>query len=134
EATDVLDRYGYVPDRVVPQQRNAWRNEDMLVVHLCDDSGELRGLLHLDEPLTGLRPTGAQLLALSGDLHLTFRAVLTAIEREEMAQSARMAAAARTVIRQASAQMKLDELLRLASEQLEEGFGAVEVQIHLKPH
>lgn len=134
EATDVLDRYGYVPDRVVPQQRNAWRNEDMLVVHLCDDAGELRGLLHLDEPLTGLRPTGAQLLALSGDLHLTFRAVLTAIEREEMAQSARMAAAARTVIRQASAQMKLDELLRLASEQLEEGFGAVEVQIHLKPH
>lgn len=132
EATDLLDRYGYVPDRVVPHQPNAWRNEDMLVVRLSDDLGGLRGLLYLDEPLTGRRPTGSELLRLSEDLHLTFQALVTAIEREELTQNARLADAARRLIRQASAQMKLDELLRRASEQLREGFRAQELQFHLE--
>ncbi len=127
-----LDRYGHVPDLVVPGQPDAWRAEDLLLVRLCDDHGHLRGLLHLDEPLSGRRPTRAELKGLADDLHLTVRGVVTALEREELAQSAVLADAARRVIRQASAQMKLDELLHLASEQLKEGFRAKELQFHLE--
>lgn len=132
EVVDLLHRYGYVPNLVVPEQADSWRAEDLLVVRLCDDHGNLRGLLHLDEPLSGRRPTRAELKRLAEDLHLTVRGVVTALEREELAQSAILADAARRVIRQASAQMKLDELLRLASEQLLEGFRARELQFHLK--
>lgn len=132
-ATEALDRYGYVPDRVVPPRPDAWRNEDMLVVRLSDDLDVLRGLLHLDDPESGRRPTGADLVRLCDDLHLTFRAVVSVVEREELAQRVRLADAARKVIRQASAQMKLSELLTLASDQLREGFHARDLQFHLRP-
>lgn len=134
EASAMLDRNGYARQRVADPKGDAWRGQDLLVVRLCDSDDGLRGLLHLDAPLTGRRPTREEILTLSETLHATFRAVLTAIEREELAQSARMAAAARKVIRQAGAEMTLDELLRLASEQLRDGFRALEVQLHVKPY
>ncbi|MBE7324111.1 HAMP domain-containing histidine kinase [Nocardioides sp. Y6] len=132
DATQVLERFGYRKEGV-PPQRNTWRSQDLLVVRLCDGQGELRGLLHLDRPVNGRRPSETELTALADELRVTSRAVLTAIEREEFAQSARLAAAARQVIRQAGSEVTIHELLQLASEQLREGFRATDVQVHLQP-
>ncbi|MEA2254426.1 MAG: hypothetical protein QOG35_471 [Solirubrobacteraceae bacterium] len=55
----------YVPDLAVSADPDAWHPEDALMVPLRAAGGGLLGILSLDEPLSGRRPTDAQLEVLS---------------------------------------------------------------------
>jgi diguanylate cyclase (GGDEF)-like protein/putative nucleotidyltransferase with HDIG domain len=55
----------YVPDLAVSPHPDAWHPEDALMVPLRAADGSLLGILSLDEPLSGRRPTDAQLEVLS---------------------------------------------------------------------
>lgn len=131
EALNLLEQYGHIPDVSVDEDPGAWLPQDMLVARLHDDLGGLRAVLYLDEPLSGRRPQPAELLTLSDELQLAFRAIVTTVEREEYAQQVRLAQAAREVIRSASSQLGLADLLEVAREHLPGGFRAVAVQVHV---
>ena len=70
---DALRGYGYVPPVLDSSDPGRWRSLDMLVATLTDASGRTRALLHLDEPLSGRRPTPAQLHDLTGQLELVLQ-------------------------------------------------------------
>ncbi|QCX28887.1 sensor histidine kinase [Nocardioides jishulii] len=111
---------------------DAWRVGDVLVAELRDEDDRLRAVVHLDEPQDGRRPQAEMLLTLSDCLQLAFRAVVNAVEREELLQRVRFAELTRKLIRQASNAMGLQELLALAQTTLREGFGATDFQVHLR--
>jgi diguanylate cyclase (GGDEF)-like protein len=58
---DALDVDTYVPDLDPPDDPNAWLPGDALFVPLLDARGQLLGVISVDEPATGLRPTDAEL-------------------------------------------------------------------------
>jgi diguanylate cyclase (GGDEF)-like protein len=58
---DALDVDTYVPDLDPPDDPNAWLPGDALFVPLLDTRGQLLGVISVDEPETGLRPTDAEL-------------------------------------------------------------------------
>ncbi|WP_110180696.1 sensor histidine kinase [Nocardioides solisilvae] len=116
-----------------PVRGDGWRRGDVLVARLTDDTSALRALLHLDEPVGGRRPVGEELRALSDSLQLAFRAVVTTVEREALAQQVRMAQAARTMIRSASGRLELPELLDAATHELRDAFRAERLQIEVRP-
>lgn len=131
EALDALANHGHVPELPPNGSTDQWRPEDMLVARLCDDHGDLRAVLYLDEPVAGQRLRPDELAALSTELELPFRAVVTTIEREALAQQVRLAHAGRKVVRMASHQLGLPELLATAVVQLREGFRAADLQVHV---
>lgn len=131
-AMEPLRVYGHVPDLPDSGDPRAWRSEDMLGAHLYDERGQLRSVLYLDEPLSGRRLSMAELEQLSDDLQLAFRAVVTTVEREAYAQHARLIDAARRVVREASNQVALPDLLRLASAELGQGFRARRVYLYMR--
>jgi two-component system, OmpR family, phosphate regulon sensor histidine kinase PhoR len=123
--------YGWTPDIPDTREPDRWRPEDMLILELRDGRGVLRGLLYLDEPLDDRRRTGDELAALSRALQAPLHSLVTTIEREALAQRDRVARAAREVIRNASTQLALTDLLALAEAEFEVGFRAREVRIRL---
>jgi diguanylate cyclase (GGDEF)-like protein len=58
---DSLDVDTYVPDLEPPDDPNAWLPGDALFVPLLDARGQLLGVISVDEPETGLRPTDEEL-------------------------------------------------------------------------
>jgi diguanylate cyclase (GGDEF)-like protein len=58
---DALDVDTYVPDLDPPDDPNAWLPGDALFVPLLDARGQLLGVISVDEPETGLRPTDDEL-------------------------------------------------------------------------
>ena len=108
---DALRGYGYVPPVLDSSDPERWRSLDMLVATLTDASGRTRALLHLDEPLSGRRPTPAQLHDLTGRLELVLQAVLATVDREELTLRARLDETARAVVRAASLRLGGGELL-----------------------
>jgi diguanylate cyclase (GGDEF)-like protein len=58
---DALDVDTYVPDLTPPDDPNAWLPGDALFVPLLDARRQLLGVISVDEPLTGLRPTDEEL-------------------------------------------------------------------------
>jgi PAS domain S-box-containing protein len=56
----------FVPELRVRDHDDAWRAEDALFVPLRASDGHLLGVLSLDEPTDGLRPSAADLAVLSG--------------------------------------------------------------------
>ena len=51
----------YTPDASCPEHPNAWDPEDALFVPMRDQNGDLLGIISVDEPLSGLRPTDEEL-------------------------------------------------------------------------
>jgi diguanylate cyclase (GGDEF)-like protein len=58
---DALDVDTYVPDLDPPDHPDAWLPGDALFVPLLDARGQLLGVISVDEPDTGLRPTDEEL-------------------------------------------------------------------------
>jgi PAS domain S-box-containing protein len=56
----------FVPELRPLDHHDAWRPDDALFVPLRHSDGHLLGVLSLDEPLDGLRPSSADLAVLSG--------------------------------------------------------------------
>lgn len=126
-----LRTYGHVPDLPAGEEPHSWRAEDMLAAHLYDEEGRLRSLIYLDEPLSGHRPSEDDLRRLDRELRMSFRAVLTTVEREAYAQQVRLADAARHVIRAATDQLPISDLLDLARLELRRGFRAARLYVQV---
>ena len=121
------EAWGWVPDPdfLAPTDGpDAWHPLDMLVAPLYDDKGDLRGTLAMDLPRDGRRPGAQQRQVLQTYAEQAGRAVVTALEREALAEQVRLAEAARAIVRNASAQLSMDRILADSQEALVEGFQA----------
>lgn len=124
EAWDRIEPYVVVPAGEVFGSPEAWHPQDMLVARLVDGRGRLRALVYFDVPHSGRRPSRGDLVAMSDDLGVSLQAVITMIEREEYSAGIRLATGARVVVRSAASRHGLQELLRVASEELHRAFRA----------
>ncbi|WP_181313013.1 sensor histidine kinase [Nocardioides campestrisoli] len=131
EAWAQMRVYSHVPDLPPSALEDAWDAEDMLVATLRGRDGEVRGMLYLDEPLDGRRPTARRLLTLTDDLALTFTAVAGAVEREALAQRYRLGHAARELIRSADSRRGVAQLLEETRTRLREGFRATDLHVRV---
>lgn len=121
------EAWGWVPDpaSLTPSDApDAWHPLDMLVAPLYDDKGDLRGTLAMDLPLDGRRPGAQQREVLQTYAEQAGRAVVTALEREALAEQVRLAEAARAIVRNASAQLSMGRILADSQQALVEGFQA----------
>ncbi|HEX6148458.1 HAMP domain-containing sensor histidine kinase [Nocardioides sp.] len=125
ETEDVENAYGWVvPDFEPIDAPDAWHPLDLLVALLHDDHGVLRGTLAIDLPENGRRPGEDQRALLEKYATMAGRAVVTTLEREELAEQVRLADTARTIVRNASAQRDLGEVLADLQDSLARGFRA----------
>ena len=115
---------GWVPDIEPLDIPDAWHPLDLLIAPLHGSNGELLGTMAIDLPIDGRRPGPEQRRMLEKYAAQAGRAVVTALERERLAEQMRLATAARTIVRGASAQLSLDKLLAAVQPDLVQGFGA----------
>ncbi len=118
------ETWGWVPDMEPIDAPDAWHPLDLLIAPLYDDKGTLRGSLAMDLPVDGRRPGLAQRAVLNQYAEQAGRAVVVAVEREELADQVRMAQAARRIVRQATAQLSLERIVADSREALVDGFRA----------
>lgn len=93
-----LDQYGHRPDVPASGLPNGWDPDDQLVRLLENDEGELRALIYLDEPLSGLRPTTETVASINAEAGVMLEAVVSIVERELYGEQVRMVAQARRAI------------------------------------
>ncbi len=120
----VGEDWGWVPDVEPIDDPDAWHPMDLLLAPLLDEGGVLRGTLAIDLPVDGKRPGAEQRRMLHKYAEQAGRAVLTTLEREALAEKVRLADAARHIVRNASAQLKLDGIIAECQTALVEGFQA----------
>lgn len=126
ERLDLGDgNWGWVPDFEPLDVDDAWHPLDMLVAPLYDQDGNLRGTLGFDLPNDGRRPGPEQRRVLETYAAQAARAVLTALEREELSAQVRLADTARRIVRQASGQRSLEHILETSRPALVDGFRAL---------
>jgi signal transduction histidine kinase len=115
---------GWVPDIQPLDVPDAWHPLDLLIAPLHGSDGELLGTMAIDLPIDGRRPGPEKRRMLEKYAAQAGRAVVTAVERERLAEQMRLATTARTIVRGASAQLSLDKLLAAVQPALVQGFGA----------
>ena len=81
-----LTAYQWIPDLDVADAPDAWHPHDLLCALLTDADGELRGVLSIDVPHDGRRPGPEQRRILELYARQAERAVITALERGEIAR------------------------------------------------
>lgn len=123
-AGDDVEVWGWVPDIEPSDDPDAWHPHDMLMAPLLDKDGEISGLLSIDLPVDGRRPDAEKRRLLEAYAAQAARAVLIAVERETLAETVRLTAAARTIVRKASSQLSLDQVLNHCGDAVIEGFRA----------
>lgn len=131
EARRLLTEYCWIPEITDTDDPDQWRALDILVARIVDDRGHLRALMYLDEPVSAARPGPTRLRSLAQETQLSLRAVLTAIEREELGQQLRLAGTAREVVRAASSHSGYVDLLSSAHDHLVAGFRARDVTVRV---
>jgi signal transduction histidine kinase len=107
-----LDEYGHKPDVPASDLPNGWDPDDQLVRLLENKDGELRGLLYLDEPLSGVRPTPQVVAAINAEAGVLFEAIVSIVERELYGEQVRMVTQARTAMRSVRPGLGVGEFLR----------------------
>lgn len=116
--------HGWVPDFVPQDGPDAWHPLDLLIAPLRDNAGDVVGLLSIDLPVSGRRPDVGQRSLLEKYAAQAERAVLVALERHELSEQIRLATTAREIVRNASVQLDIDDLLRQCGAALTQGFRA----------
>lgn len=106
-----LDEYGHRPDVPASGLPGGWDPDDQLVRPLHNEDGELRGLLYLDEPLSGLRPTPEVVRAIDAEAGVMCDAVVGIVERELFGEQVRMVAQARQAIESIRPGLGVQELV-----------------------
>lgn len=107
------------------QEPDAWHPLDMLLAPLYDDDGILRGTLSMDAPEDGRRPGPQKRRMLERYAEVAGRAVVYAVEREQLAQQVAMANTVKDIVRHASSQLNLIGLLKQSEQILVDGFHAM---------
>ncbi|MBC2961840.1 sensor histidine kinase [Nocardioides deserti] len=120
-----VETWAWVPDLDPSDAPDAWHPLDMLTAPLLDADGVMRGLVSIDVPDDGRRPGPERRRLLERYAAQASRAVLRALEREELEEQVRLADTARQVVRRASRQRSLGRILEESSEALVEGFRAL---------
>ncbi|HET8560821.1 MAG TPA: ATP-binding protein [Marmoricola sp.] len=115
---------GWVPDQAPLEVENAWHPLDLLVAPLLDDDGRWRGLLAVDLPDDGMRPDEARRRTLELYAVQAGRALASAVERQRLVEQVRLASAARTIVRKASARLNFDQIVQECQQAILDGFGA----------
>ncbi|WP_416955083.1 sensor histidine kinase [Nocardioides sp. T5] len=106
-----LDEYGHRPDVPASGLPNGWDPDDQMVRLLQNEDGELRGLLYLDEPHSGLRPTSDSVAAVNAEAGVLFEAVISIVERELYGEQVRMVTQARRAIESVRPGLGVQDLL-----------------------
>ena len=106
-----LDEYGYTPDVPASGLPHGWHPDDQMVRLLENEDGELRGLLYLDEPLSGLRPTPESVAEMNAEIEVMYDAVVSLVEREHYGEQVRMVTQARSAIASVRPGLGVEELL-----------------------
>ena len=125
--------FSWIPDLPASDEADAWHPLDLLLAPLLDAEGRLRGTLSIDVPTSGRRPDAAQRQMLEKYADQARRAVLTALEREQLAEQLRLAATARDIVRRASAELDVARLLEVTQRALADGFRAHSVRLEIFP-
>jgi signal transduction histidine kinase len=124
-----LDEYGHKPDVPASGLPNGWDPDDQLVRLLENEDGELRGMLYLDEPLSGLRPTPEVVAAINTEAGVLFDAIVSIVERELYGEQVRMVTQARRAIESVRPGLGVEELLAELSRALGEGLDVATVDV-----
>ncbi len=106
-----LDEYGYTPDVPASGLPNGWDPDDQMVRLLENEDGELRALLYLDEPFSGLRPTPETVAELNAEIDVMYDAVVSLVERELYGEQVRMVTQARRAIESVGPGLSVEDLL-----------------------
>jgi len=116
---------GTVPDASPgTDDPGAWQPLDLLVAPLRDNEGRLRGVVSVDRPRNGRRPTTDTLATLHHQVAVVRRTVLYALERVELDEQIRMTQAVRKVVREASRELSVDSIIAYSQEALTRTFDA----------
>ncbi|HET7572191.1 MAG TPA: sensor domain-containing diguanylate cyclase [Gaiellaceae bacterium] len=113
----------YIPEVAAPEDPDAWHPEDALFVPLRHTEGHLLGIISVDEPASGLRPTDEVLdvLVALGD-HAAL-ALQAAQEEAEAARHRRALEALLSISSQLTSEPDADEILRLVCEGIRDALG-----------
>lgn len=96
-----LDVFSWIPPLEASEDPRRWHPHDALVAPLLDEHGELIGLLSLDLPADGRRPSGEDWDRLQVYAEHARDALLVAFERVQVAEQLRQLETARDLIRDA---------------------------------
>lgn len=124
-----LDEYGHKPDVPASELPNGWDPDDQLVRLLENDAGELRGMLYLDEPISGLRPTADTIAAINAEVGVMFEAIISIVERELYGEQIRMVTQARRALESVRSGLGVDELLDEVSRAMVEAMDVASVDV-----
>ena len=124
-----LDEYGHKPDVPASGLPNGWDPDDQLVRLLHNEDGDLRGMIYLDEPLSGLRPTTQTVTAINAEAGVLFEAVISIVERELFGEQVRMVTQARSAIESVRPGLGVAELLDELSGAMVEAMDAATVDV-----
>ena len=124
-----LDEYGHKPDVPASGLPNGWDPDDQMVRLLHNDDGELRGMIYLDEPLSGLRPTPETVAAINAEAGVLFEAVISIVERELYGEQVRMVTQARRAIESVRPGLGVQELLSELSRAMVEAMDVATVDV-----
>jgi signal transduction histidine kinase len=124
-----LDEYGHKPDAPASGLPNGWDPDDQMVRLLENEDGELRGLLYLDEPHSGLRPTAETVAAINAEAGVLFEAVISIVERELYGEQVRMVTQARRAIESVRPGLGVQDLLSELSRAMVEAMDVATVDV-----
>lgn len=102
ERLDAAEVAGWVPDIEPSGDPDGWHPLDLLVAPLRDEEGRLLGTLSIDLPSDGRRPSPEKRALLNRYAEQATRAIVTALERELLAEQVRLAEDARDLVRRAT--------------------------------
>lgn len=121
---EVLAEYGHRPDLTPIEAPDAWLAEDMLFTLLEGRHGDLRAVLYLDEPVSGLRPTRATVAEMERELAVALQSIIGIVEREAFGEQVRMVETTRQIIQAARTRVGGDELVEIVRTELPRGLRA----------
>jgi signal transduction histidine kinase len=100
-----------------------WHPDDLLLAPVHDGNGRMCGLISLDGPTEGRLPAPEQRPLLDRYVAQAARILVTAIEREQLAERLRLLDVAREALRQAAGTSSPEEAFAEATPSLVAGFG-----------
>lgn len=121
--------------RRLPGQADAdparWQPTDLLIAPIHAPSGVLLGCLTVDLPDDGQRPGPIRRQLLERYAEQATRVIVTALERDRLAEAARLATAARDVVRVATAHASLTGAIQEVGPALRSAFGLVGLRLRV---
>jgi diguanylate cyclase (GGDEF)-like protein len=110
---------------------DAWRTEDLLLMVLEDVDGEPLGLLSVDEPISGMRPTDGELQRLRAICLYVEQALRTAKRSRQNEEDTRMLARMSEISPQMSGCRDRRELYRLVAATITDDLGFERVAVYI---